>query len=82
MTERPTNAQLFADAGRALYGEAWQSPLARKLQISLRSVQYIAAAAEAGRAYRIAPGVMAELAEMLRDRSRDCTAIAAQIGAL
>jgi len=68
MTDTATNAQLFAAAGRALYGENWQSPMARKLGINLRSVQYIAAAAEAGNSYRIAPGIMSELVDLLKER--------------
>lgn len=78
---QPTNADLFAAAGAALFGDHWQSPVARLLNINLRSVQYIAAAAERGAEYRIAPGVMAELGQHLKARSAACLDIARQIEA-
>lgn len=81
MTTRPTNAELFCAAGRALFGENWQQPTARLLGWTLtngqnRAVQRIAAAASAGEDYRIAPPVMAELAQHLEKRSRDCAKLA------
>lgn len=74
-----TNAQLVARAGRALYGADWQSPLARALELQLRTVQRIAAAAEAGQPYPVAPGVLTELSDKLRDHSAACAALASEI---
>lgn len=79
MTTRPTNAELFADAGRALFGDMWQSPMSRRMGINLRTVQYIAAAAEKGESYRIAPGVMTELVDILRDQSTLCRDLSRKI---
>lgn len=79
MTDTATNAQLFAEAGRTLYGDHWQSPMARLLGINLRSVQYIAAAAEAGESYRIAPGVMTEIVDHLKERGRACQDLQSRI---
>lgn len=73
-----TNAQLFAEAGRALFGERWQQPTAELLGWPIdergqnRTVQRIKAAAEKGEDYRINPGVMAELAEHLAAKSTEC----------
>lgn len=78
----PTNAQLFAQAGRALYGDNWQQPTARLLGWPIdprgqnRTVQRIKAAADAGEEYRIAPGVLAELATALQVRSDQAAAMA------
>lgn len=81
MTKRPTNAELFCAAGRALFGENWQQPTARLLGWTLtngqnRAVQRIAAAGAAGEDYRISPSVLDELAEHLGKRSRECASLA------
>lgn len=80
-----TNAQLFAAAGQALFGENWQQPTARLLGWKLvnnqnRAVQRIKAAAEAGEDYGINPAVMLELAEHLAARSTECQDLAKKIG--
>lgn len=63
----PTNAELLAAAGRAFYGEAWQSDLARLLGISLRRVQYYAANERQPPA-----SMLAELAGHLQNRAVEC----------
>ena len=81
----PTNAALFVAAGQALYGERWQQPLAVALGWPIdergqnRTVQRIKAVADAGQEYRISPGVMADLAHRLQDRSEACAGLARQI---
>lgn len=73
-----TNAQLFAEAGRALFGERWTQATAELLGWPLdergqnRTVQRIKSAAESGAEYRINPSVMAELAEHLAAKSTEC----------
>ncbi|WP_374387131.1 hypothetical protein [Brevundimonas sp.] len=80
-----TNAQLFADAGRALFGERWQQPTAELLGWPVddkgqnRTVQRIKAAAEKGEEYRIAPGAMLELAQHLENRAGQCSTLARAI---
>lgn len=77
-----TDAELFAAAGRALYGENWQQPTAALLGWSVdgrgqnRAVQRIKAAAEAGQEYRINPAVMLELADHLARRATGAQAVA------
>ncbi len=80
MTVTKTNAQLFAQAGRALFGDLWQSSMSRLLGMNIRSVQYIASAADKGEEYRIAPGVLVELAQHLASRSEECRSLARTIG--
>lgn len=81
MTDEQSNARLFAEAGRALYGELWQSAMARRLNINQRTVQYIASAASRGEPYRIAPGIMAELVDILREQSTVCKDLSRKIAA-
>jgi len=70
----PSNAALLSEAGRLLFGDAWQSDTARLLGISLRRVQYYAADA------RQPPATMlAELATHLAARSTDCKAMAKRL---
>ena len=85
MTAPTTNAQLFADAGRALFGDRWQQPMAVLLGWPIddrgqnRTVQRIKAAAEKGEDYRVSPDYMAELAAHLDDRAATCKALAERI---
>ena len=68
MTDATTsNAALLCEAGRLLFGPAWQSELARLLRCSLRRIQYYAADA------RQPPATMlVEIAEHLAARSQGC----------
>jgi len=75
MTARPTNAELVASAGRALFGDQWQSPTARLLGISIRSMQYMAAAADRGDSYRIPSGILLDLAAELDKRAMECRTV-------
>lgn len=80
-----TNAQLFAAAGQALFGDNWGTPTAKLLGWKLvnnqnRAVQRIKAAAEAGEEYGINPAVMLELAEHLAARSAECKDLSRKIG--
>lgn len=82
MTSRLNDAQLVAHAGKLLFGDNWQQPTARLLGWPIdprgqnRTVQRIKAAADAGEEYRIAPGVLAELATALQVRSDQAAAMA------
>lgn len=73
-----TNAMLFAEAGKALFGDNWQQPTAKLLGWPIdergqnRTVQRIKAAAEKGEEYRINPAVMTELADHLGAKSTEC----------
>lgn len=69
MPDRPPHlSELVADAGRALYGDDWQNPLARLLGINERTMRRIAAAAREGEAYPVAPGALRDLLAELEQR--------------
>ncbi len=53
--------ELLAGAGKALFGDEWQSPLARRLRIELRTVQRWAKAAREGSTYRVSRGLYEQL---------------------
>lgn len=61
--------QLFAEAGRALFGEEWQNPTAALLGINPRTVRRIAAAARDGVAYDVNQTLAPLLAQHLADRA-------------
>lgn len=71
----PTNAQVFAQAGEALFGAHWPAGMASLLGWPLdergqnRTTQRIRAAASRGEDYRIAPGVWQEIAQAIRVRA-------------
>jgi hypothetical protein len=72
---RPTEIPAAVErAGRALFGELWQQPLARLLNINSRTIQRIAAAARAGQAYAIAPDVLSRLVQALKARGPEIEA--------
>ena len=70
MERAPYAAELLVQAGQQLFGEGWQSDLARLLELDLRTVQRIARAARVGQPYRIAAATMDRLAQHVRDRER------------
>lgn len=65
------NAQLFADAGRALFGDEWKRLLAALLGMNDRTVFHIAAAAHDGADYPVNPDLGAILAEHLARRATE-----------
>jgi len=76
VTDKPSKAALLADAGRLLFGPAWQSELARLLKVSLRRIQYYAADARQPPA-----SMLAEVAVHLKARARDCQAMSTRLEA-
>jgi hypothetical protein len=76
MTDQPTPADLLALAGRALYGEQWQAPMARLLDVSLRRIQYYAA-----KDRQPPPSMLHELAGHLDANAVECHDLAARLAA-
>lgn len=58
--------KLLADTGRALYGERWQSEVARALDVSDRTVRRWVAGDDAPR-----PGVYVDLLRLVVERQAD-----------
>jgi|GEM_PF-5403251 len=58
--------ELFARAGRALFGEEWQNPLADLLGMNQRTIRRIAKAAREGEDYPVNETLGPVLAEHLR----------------
>ncbi|MBO9502036.1 hypothetical protein [Brevundimonas sp. A19_0] len=77
MTDTPNAAVLTAMTGRALYGEAWQSDMARALGVQLRTVQRVAEAARAGHDYPAARAWRRDLAAMVETRAKELGALRA-----
>lgn len=73
-------AALVCTAGLTLYGEEWCAHLARDLRVNERTLRRIRAAYLAGEDYRIADGLLADLAAFLRGRADTLQAVAASIG--
>jgi len=67
-------ARLLAAAGEAIAGERWQAPLARALNMNLRTVQRWAEAAREDRTYPVPPGLLEELLGLLERRTRPARA--------
>lgn len=63
-----TNPAIIAAAGRVLFGEQWQVPLAQLLGINERTMRRIAQAEREGADYPFAPGAFEDLAKILRER--------------
>lgn len=63
--------ELFAEAGRALYGEEWQNPIANLLGMNERTVRRIAKAAREDADYPINESLGPVLARHLREAAED-----------
>lgn len=61
-------------AGRALFGDNWQTPLARELGVSDRSIRYMTKG-ERG----IPPGIVADLVRILEERGGNLYALAKEL---
>lgn len=61
---------LFAQAGRALFGDEWQNPLADLIGMSERTVRRIAKAARDGDDYPVNPTLGPVLAGHLKARAK------------
>lgn len=64
----------LAEAGSALYGALWQSPLARDLGVAVRTMQRWAAGE-----FEIPDGVWPELAALCLKRSRNLASLAKKL---
>jgi hypothetical protein len=76
---RPHQSVMLAQAGEALFGENWQSPLARALRVNVRTMQRIAAAAHRREAYPVAPQVLDGVVGLLAARAEQCVEIKGEI---
>lgn len=72
------NAQLFAEAGQALFGDEWKRPLATLLDMNERTVFRIAAAARNGEDYQINAAIGPVLARHLADHATEAEAQASE----
>ncbi len=72
------NAQLFVQAGEALFGTEWKRPLATLLDMNERTVFRIGAAARDGEDYRINPALGPILAQHLARRADQAEAQAVE----
>lgn len=68
---------LLARCGACLYGERWQSPLARDLGVSDRSVRAWVAGTRS-----IPEGVWPDLRTLLVERARECRGLADELADL
>lgn len=67
------------EAGRALFGEHWQSPLARELAVQLRTLQRWQAGTSRPGAETEA-GVRQDLRRLLLARGVECRRVARRVG--
>lgn len=65
------NRDTLRSVGSALYGENWQSAVARDLDVAIRTVQRWAAGE-----FDIPPGVWADLAKLCRKRGAELAKLA------
>lgn len=63
-------ARAIAKAAEALWGERWQSSMARTLALDLRRVQRIAAAARDDTTYRVPRALLGQLLAQLEKKFR------------
>lgn len=64
----------FARVGRALYGDNWKMPLARDLDMSDRSLHYMADGSRG-----IHAGIVADLLALIETRERDTHELAKEL---
>ena len=76
-------AELFARAGRAMFGDEWQNPMAALIGMNPRTVRRISAAARDGLPYDMNQTLCPLLAEHLRisavaakDRAKEAQVVA------
>lgn len=67
---------LLVETGQALYGERWQSPLARDLGVSDRTMRRWATGA-----YPVPPGVLTDLLPLVRGRCAELERVARKLAA-
>lgn len=63
--ELPTDAERVESFGLALFGSEWGSPMGRLCGVNQRTMSRIKAAAQMGKDYAAAPGVLAAFAEAI-----------------
>ena len=67
-TTRPYQSEIIAEAGALLFGERWCAPLARAIEVDVRVLRLVKAAAAAGRPWPVGPGVMQALRLLMQRR--------------
>ena len=70
----PLSPELLRSCGEALYGQQWQAPIARDLEVALRTVQRWAAGE-----FGMPEGIGSELADLIRARRGRLTEIENQL---
>lgn len=75
-------SDLVAQAARVLWGEHWSSgDLSRELGLNERTARRLRSAVHAGQPYPVAPGLLSDLARLLRERAAAATALARRLAA-
>lgn len=68
------SAETLARVGRALFGDQWQTPLARALDMSERSVRFMLAGDRG-----ISAGIVADLVTILEARGAELAEVAKEL---
>lgn len=74
MTQLPTPLDRVATAGHLLYGDRWQSNLARDLDVSLRALQSWFADPSSSSRRTMPSGIISEVEALVRRRADECAA--------
>lgn len=69
-------AEEFAEVGEFLYGPKWQTPLAERLSVNLRTVQYMAAGQRP-----VHWGIADDLFDLVQDKAETGQAMTAKLKA-